>query len=62
LERHGQSAPQVFPSAQDLFEPPDDTGEKTIRAESVVREWRAVWIVHGMGRHSPSLLRALGKG
>ncbi len=44
---------QVSPSAKDLFEPPDEPTDKSVRAESVVREKRAVWIVHGMGQQIP---------
>jgi hypothetical protein len=48
-----KARPQVFPSAKELFEPPDDTRDKTIHAESFTREKRAVWIVHGMGQQIP---------
>jgi hypothetical protein len=48
-----KARPQVFPSGKDLFEAPDDSRDKTIPTESVVREKRAVWIVHGMGQQIP---------
>ncbi len=48
-----KSRPQVSPGAKDLFDPPDDSTDKSIRAESVGREKRAVWIVHGMGQQVP---------
>ena len=48
-----KARPEVPPSAKDLFEPPDESRDKTLRAESITREKRAVWIVHGMGQQIP---------
>jgi hypothetical protein len=48
-----KARPQVPPSAKDLFAPPDDFRDKSILADSITREKRAVWIVHGMGQQIP---------